>query len=129
MWAQWASALKKNTYALYLASRHPKVSALAKIMIVMVLAYALSPIDLIPDFIPVIGYLDDILLLPIGIWLAIRLIPQNIWLECQKAAQEQTRELPKNRLAAAIIIIIWLLLVVGFMVWLLPLMAGVNGTW
>ena len=67
-WKKWANALKKNTYALYLASRHQGVPLMAKAVIVIVVAYALSPIDLIPDFIPVLGYIDDLLLLPLGIW-------------------------------------------------------------
>ncbi len=100
-----------NTYALYLASIDPRVPWLAKAIIVMVVAYALSPIDLIPDFIPVIGYLDDFLLLPIGIWLAIRMIPEEVWKECQLSAQRAVIELPKNWRAGAIIIFIWLLLI------------------
>lgn len=113
-WKRRASELKKNTYALYLASRNPNVPLLAKIIIGVVIAYALSPIDLIPDFIPVLGYIDDLLLLPLGIWLAIKLIPGDIWRECQVLAREQVSELPSNRRAAAIIIIIWILIVIFF---------------
>ena len=89
-WKKWAYSLKKNTYALYLASKDPRVPTLAKIVIGVVVAYALSPIDLIPDFIPVIGYLDDLLLLPLGIWLAIRLMPQIVWKECQEIQGQYT---------------------------------------
>jgi uncharacterized membrane protein YkvA (DUF1232 family) len=106
-WKEWAASLKKNTYALYLASKNPGVPFLAKIIIAMVLAYALSPIDLIPDFIPIIGYLDDLLLLPIGIWIAIRLIPQAEWKACQIMAEEKVSELPRNYRAAIVIIVIW----------------------
>lgn len=113
-----AAELKKNTFALYLASKDPRVPLLAKMLIVIVVAYALSPIDLIPDFIPVIGYLDDMLLLPVGIWLAIRLIPEETWLSCQAAAKKQIADLPRNRQAALVIILIWLLLVLVIMLWL-----------
>lgn len=120
-WKHWVSELKKNTYALYLASRDSRVPIIAKIIIGLVVAYALSPIDLIPDFIPIIGYLDDLILLPLGIWLSIRLIPQVVWQECQALAVKQIAELPRSRGAAAAIIIIWLLAIAGFTLWLWPL--------
>ena len=120
LWKKWATALKKNTYALYLASRDPRVSILAKIVIGLVVAYALSPIDLIPDFIPIIGYLDDLILLPLGIWLSIRLIPQDVWQECQALAVEQLSELPRSRRAAVVIIIIWLLAMACLILWVWP---------
>lgn len=123
---KWARTLKKNTYALYLASKDPKVPLLAKILIGIVVAYALSPIDLIPDFIPVIGYLDDLLLLPIGIWLAIKMMPDEVWAECQHKAQQQTLKLPKNRRAAFIIVIIWLTAIVGFGLWFQTLINAVT---
>jgi uncharacterized membrane protein YkvA (DUF1232 family) len=118
-WSKWAAALKNNTYALYLASKDTRVPLLAKIILGLVLAYALSPIDLIPDFIPVIGYLDDLLLLPLGIWIAIRLVPRDVWQECQASALEQASDLPCNRRAAGIIILVWILAIAGFtyLVW------------
>ena len=112
-WKTWAKSLKNNIYALYLATRDPRVPWLAKLIIAVVLAYALSPIDLIPDFIPILGYLDDLVLLPLGIWLAIRLIPADIWQNCQAQATEQTMCLPRSRTAAAVIILIWLLVLLG----------------
>jgi len=127
-WKKWANALKKNTYALYLASRDQRVPWLAKIIIAVVVAYALSPIDLIPDFIPVIGYIDDLLLLPLGIWLAIRLIPKSVWQECQALAQKQMYDLPHNRRAAAIIIFIWLLVIISFVVWVWSYVGGTEST-
>lgn len=127
-WKKWASSLKKNTYALYLASKDPRVPTLAKIVIGVVVAYALSPIDLIPDFIPVIGYLDDLLLLPLGVWLAIRLIPQAVWKECQALAQEQALNMPHNRRAAIVIIIIWILALAVFMIWVWHFVSGVKST-
>lgn len=118
-WKKWAASLKNNTYALYLASKDTRVPLLAKIIIGLVVAYALSPIDLIPDFIPVIGYLDDFLLLPVGIWLAIRLIPPDVWKACQVEALEQVATLPGNHKAAAIIIIIWILVLVALVIFFL----------
>ena len=127
-WKKWVSALKQNTYALYLASRDPRVPILAKVVIGLVVAYALSPIDLIPDFIPLIGYLDDLILLPLGIWLSIRLIPQEVWRECQVLAAEQMSELPRNRRAALVIALIWFLAIVGFMLWLWPHICASKST-
>lgn len=126
-WKKWAYSLKKNTYALYLASKDPRVPVLAKIIIGAVVAYALSPIDLIPDFIPVIGYLDDLLLLPIGIWLAIRLVPKPVWKECQIMAAEQTMDVPRDRRAATVIIIIWVLAIAVFILWAWQFVIGVEG--
>ena len=122
-WKKWAAALKNNTYALYLASRDTRVPLPAKIIIGLVLAYALSPIDLIPDFIPVIGYLDDLVLLPLGIWLAIRFIPQGVWQECQVSAAEQMTELPANHRASVVIILIWIFAIVGFALWIWSLVS------
>jgi uncharacterized membrane protein YkvA (DUF1232 family) len=127
-WKKWASALKRNTVALYLAARDPRVPILTKIIIGLVVAYALSPIDLIPDFIPIIGYLDDLILLPLGIWLCIRLIPQVVWLECQTLAVKQMSALPRSRRAAAAIIIIWLLAISGFILWLWPFVSEIQST-
>lgn len=115
---RWAATLKNHTFALYLASKDSRVPFIIKLFIGMLVAYALSPIDLIPDFIPVIGYLDDLLLLPLGIWLVVRLIPRDIWEECQAKAKEQEFELNKNRTAAIIIVIIWILLFGVFAHWL-----------
>jgi len=84
---QWAKTLKSNTLALYLAARHPDTPWYAKAMAGLVAAYALSPIDLIPDFIPVLGYLDDMLLLPLGIWLTVRLVPKPVWAQCRERAE------------------------------------------
>lgn len=108
---QWAIALKHNVYALYLAYHHKDVPLMAKVVAVIVVAYALSPIDLIPDFIPVIGYLDDFLLVPLGIALAIWLIPEAVWKECQETAKASTLEtLPRSKAAAAVVIAIWILM-------------------
>lgn len=118
-WRAWANALKRNVHALYLAGRHPRVPLLSKVVIGLVVAYALSPIDLIPDFIPVLGYLDDLLLLPLGIWLAVRLIPGDVWRECQLQATAQQANLPHSRGTAVVIAAIWLLAAGWLLLWVL----------
>lgn len=125
-WKRWANKLKKNIYTLYLVSRDPKVPALPKIIIGMVVAYALSPVDLIPDFIPVIGYIDDLCLLPAGIWLAIRLVPPDVWRECQMLAQQQVFKLPRNRRVAAMIVINWFVAIVSFILWMQSFLSGIK---
>ena len=115
---KWAATLKSHIFALYLVSKDRRVPFIIKLFIGALVAYALSPIDLIPDFIPIIGYLDDLLLLPLGIWLVVRLIPRDVWEECKEKAKEQEFELNKNRTAAIIIIIIWILLFSVFTYWL-----------
>jgi uncharacterized membrane protein YkvA (DUF1232 family) len=108
---QKARELKKELFVLYMAVRDKRVGWLPKIVTGLVLAYALSPIDLIPDFIPVIGYLDDLILVPLGIKLAIRLIPKEILAEYRKKIEETPpAELPKTWGFAVFIIIIWLVL-------------------
>jgi uncharacterized membrane protein YkvA (DUF1232 family) len=108
-WKKWASVLKQDTYALYLASRDRRVPWAAKIVLIVVVAYALSPIDLIPDIIPVFGYLDDMILLPLGIALAIKLIPDEVWEECKAEARTRLKsDLPRSRTAAMVIVMIWL---------------------
>lgn len=117
-WQKWALALKQDTYALYLAGRDSRVPWAAKILLIVVVAYALSPIDLIPDFVPVLGFLDDMLLLPLGIALAIKLIPPEIWEECKEQARSRLASgLPRSRTAAFVIVVIWLA-ALGFLVWL-----------
>ena len=90
----------------------------AKIIIVLTVAYAMSPIDLIPDAIPIIGYLDDLLLVPIGVWLALRLIPDEVWLECREEARKHPLNLKENRTAAVVVVIIWLVAAALFSIWL-----------
>src|SRR5882672_9853477 len=90
-WRLRARALKLEVYALYLAYRDPRVPLPARILAACVAAYAFSPIDLIPDFIPVLGYLDDLILVPLGVWLALRMIPAPVMAECRaKAALAQS---------------------------------------
>jgi len=112
--------LKKEIKALYLASTRDDVPWYAKLVILMVVGYALSPIDLIPDFIPVLGYLDDIIILPIGIILAIRLIPRSIMDECREQSENIFKNgRPKNWVAASIIIFIWIIILTYILINLL----------
>ena len=115
---QWARALKRDTVALYLAARDPRVPWYAKIVAASVAAYALSPIDLIPDFIPVLGYLDDIILVPLGIALAIRLIPPALLEEHRAGASARIGQRPVSRIGALVIVTIWVVLASLFLVWL-----------
>jgi uncharacterized membrane protein YkvA (DUF1232 family) len=103
-----AKRLKTELSALALAARDPRVPWYAKLLAVIVLAYAFSPIDLIPDFIPVLGYLDDLLLLPLGIWLVLRLIPDPVMADCRVQATANSGYKPQNWVVAAVIVAIWI---------------------
>ncbi len=108
-WKQRARQLKAETYALYLAYRDPHTPWYARIFAAIVAGYAFSPIDLIPDFIPVLGYLDDLVLVPFGIWLALKLIPPEVMAESRDKAQEVLANgKPISRAAAVVIVAIWL---------------------
>jgi uncharacterized membrane protein YkvA (DUF1232 family) len=110
-WKERVRQLKAETYALYLAYRDPRMPWYARLLAVCVVGYAFSPIDLIPDFIPVLGYLDDLVLVPLGIALTIRLVPNELMQECrERARSEMASGRPVSRMAAAIIVCIWLLL-------------------
>jgi len=116
-WKERAKNLKSQLYALYLAYRDPRVPWYAKAFAAMVLAYSLSPIDLIPDFIPVLGYLDDIVLIPLGIVLAIKMIPEEIMEECRgKAAVVLSSGEVKTWPATLLIVGIWLVFL-AIVVW------------
>ena len=109
LWKQRARTLKTEVYALYLAYRDPRTPWHARLLAGIVVAYAFSPIDLIPDFIPVLGYLDDLLLVPLGVWLALKLIPPEVLAESRLKAQEALAAgKPVNWAAAAVIILLWL---------------------
>ena len=120
-WKQRARQLKTELYALYLAYRDPRVSWPARIFAACVVAYAFSPIDLIPDPIPVLGCLDDLVLIPLGIALARRMIPADVLAECRERARVEIATRPVNRVAAGVIIAVWLLLAAPALVWLLDL--------
>jgi len=104
-----ARQLRRSITALYLAARHPRTPWYAKVLAVAVCGYAFSPIDLIPDPIPVLGYLDDLLLLPVGVWLTVQLIPPSIWAECQAQAKQVEVSGPRSWIAAIVIVLVWLL--------------------
>jgi len=113
-WKARARHLKRETYALYLAYRDPRTPWYAKVFSALVVGYAFSPIDLIPDPIPVLGYLDDLILIPLGIALALKMIPPIVMDDCREQARltmEQGK--PTNWAAAAAIIAIWLLVATG----------------
>ncbi len=100
--------MKQETFAIYLASKDPRVAWYAKLLAVCVVAYLFSPIDLIPDFIPIIGYLDDLILVPLGIWLVLKMIPPEVLQECREKAQIVTdKNKPTNWIAAGVILAIW----------------------
>jgi uncharacterized membrane protein YkvA (DUF1232 family) len=106
-WKQWARVIRRDAHALFLASLDPRVPWYTKAIGLAVAAYALSPIDLIPDFVPVIGYLDDLIIVPIGIALVVSMIPAPIMAE-HRALAEATQDRPVSRAGAAIIGLVWL---------------------
>lgn len=101
----WARRLKRDVIALWIAARDPRTPLAAKLVAAAVAAYALSPIDLVPDVIPVLGLLDDLLIVPLGILLAIRLIPGPLMQEFRLTASQTPR--PKSRIGAAVIVSLW----------------------
>jgi uncharacterized membrane protein YkvA (DUF1232 family) len=113
--------LATNLLALWKLFRHPETPGLAKLVAVLVLAYALSPIDLIPDFIPVLGLLDDVILVPLGIALAIKLTPRHLWLARLAEAETSADQLPRLLWGAAIVLLVWLLIVLLLAWWLVSL--------
>lgn len=117
----WAKRVKRDGITLWFAGKNPKTPWYAKALGVFVVAYALSPIDLIPDFIPVLGYVDDVLLLPGLIWLTIRLLPSEVLRECRDQADEWIRikgSKPTSRAGAALIVALWLAMAAGAWFWL-----------
>jgi uncharacterized membrane protein YkvA (DUF1232 family) len=115
--------LNLELFAIQLACRDPRMPWYAKVLAICVVGYALSPIDLIPDFIPIIGYLDDLIIVPLGMMLVLRMIPSVVMAECRVKAQSAT--LPsnsKNWIAAVIILIIWILIAVLSIRLLMPLL-------
>jgi uncharacterized membrane protein YkvA (DUF1232 family) len=109
-----ARVIKQDTYALYFAYRDPRVPWYAKVVAALVVAYAFSPIDLIPDFVPVLGYLDDVILVPLGIALAVRMIPADVMAEARESARAHlSQRRPVNWAAAVIIILVWIAVLLG----------------
>jgi uncharacterized membrane protein YkvA (DUF1232 family) len=117
----WARTLKRDVHAIYLAARSPRVPWHVKIIAIAVAGYALSPVDLIPDFIPVLGYVDDLIIVPLGVWLVLSLIPEEVMAEYRAIADEAATR-PRSNVAAITIIAIWILGVatlgwIGFAHW------------
>ncbi len=115
---EWAQRLKRDVVALWFCTRHPRTPFAAKALAAAVVAYAFSPIDLIPDFIPVLGYLDDLVLLPIGVWLVLKLVPPDVMAECRGQAArwlDEKNARPPSYLGAAFIVALWL--AVLFLAW------------
>jgi uncharacterized membrane protein YkvA (DUF1232 family) len=108
----FAARLKREIVTLYFVGRDPRTPRSVKLLIALVVAYALSPIDLIPDFIPVLGYVDDLILLPLGIWLAIRLTPPEIFQAARAKAALAEQRLPRDWRAAAVVVLLWLAAVI-----------------
>jgi uncharacterized membrane protein YkvA (DUF1232 family) len=119
---EWARYLKREVVVLWICTRHPRTPWLAKALALTLVGYALSPIDLIPDFIPVLGYLDDLVIVPLGVWLVLKLVPEDVMAECRAEADlriEEWRSVPRSRLAAAVIVVLWLsaLALLGWLGW------------
>ena len=113
----WARLIKRDVLALWIAARDPRTPVMAKIIAAAVAAYALSPIDLIPDFIPILGLLDDAILLPLGILLAVQLIPPDLMAQYRESATELSQR-PTSRAGLAIVAAIWLAAVIATASWL-----------
>ena len=111
----WAARLRRDVVALWLAARDPRTPLHARVLAGVVAAYALSPVDLIPDFIPVLGYLDDLLIVPAGIWLALRWVPAPLMAEFRARAASRAR--PRSYVAAFLIVVLWLA-AAGLILWL-----------
>jgi len=106
----WAAALKREVMTLWFACRDPRTPWYAKVLTILIVAYALSPIDLIPDFIPVLGYLDELILLPAGIYLVLKLVPAEALADARARAQawvDSRKPKPRNWIAAAVIVLVW----------------------
>jgi uncharacterized membrane protein YkvA (DUF1232 family) len=109
-WKRRARRLKAETYTLYLAYRHPRTPWYAKVFVALIVGYVFSPIDPIPDFIPVIGLLDELVVVPIGVIVARKMIPEDVFAECREKAREAAKgEKPVSKVAAVVVVAVWLL--------------------
>ncbi|MFO1321807.1 MAG: DUF1232 domain-containing protein [Burkholderiales bacterium] len=115
MWRRlidWAQALRRNGMTLWFASRDPETPVIAKLLALLIAAYALSPVDLIPDFIPILGYLDEVILLPLAIALCLKLLPQAVTSRARESAETwfaEKRAKPKSLFGAGLIVGLWIL--------------------
>ncbi|WP_066063031.1 YkvA family protein [Neobacillus soli] len=112
-----AKKIKQDLFILVEAYKHPNTPLYVKLLAIIIVAYAFSPIDLIPDFIPVLGYLDDIILIPLGITLVLKLIPKDVIQECSEVAEKSSMLKKKNWVAGTIIILLW----VGMFSWIISI--------
>ena len=106
----WAKSLRRDVMTLWFVLKHPDTPWLARALAAILTAYALSPIDLIPDFIPVLGYLDDLIIVPLGIWLLLKIIPEQVLMECRNQADEwfrQDQQKPRSWVGLVIILGLW----------------------
>jgi len=117
LWRTWALALKADVLAVFIAARDPRAPWGPRLLALAVAAYALSPIDLIPDFIPVLGLLDDLILVPLGLWLVVRWMPADVMADARARALVIAAR-PKSWVAAAFFVIVWLLLAAALIVWI-----------
>ncbi len=116
---QFARKFKNEVYAVYLATKDSRTPWYAKVLAGIVVAYAFSPLDLIPDPIPILGYLDDLVFVPFGIWCILKLIPPQVMVDCRKQAESiRTQGKPKNWWAAGIVVLIWITIGVLIVFWL-----------
>jgi len=119
---KWAHSINRDVLAVYFAARDPSTPLFIRILALITAGYALSPIDLIPDFIPIIGYLDDLILVPLGLLLVIRLLPDPILAAARQKANDVI-ERPSSRTAAIVILCIWSVILVVISIWMIQLMS------
>ncbi|MEV5114727.1 YkvA family protein [Peribacillus frigoritolerans] len=119
----WARSLKRQIFILYFACKDERVPWHAKVFTACVVAYAFSPIDIIPDFIPILGYLDDVILVPIGIMIALKMIPKSVLTDCEVKAEEMMKKgKPKNWIVGSLIVMIWVLIIIWAIIYIYRLM-------
>lgn len=119
----WARGLKRQIFILYFACKDERVPWHAKAFTACVVAYAFSPIDIIPDFIPILGYLDDVILVPIGIMIALKMIPKSVLTDCEVKAEEMMKNgKPKNWIVGSLIVMIWVLIIIWAIIYIYRLM-------
>ncbi|QNK48946.1 DUF1232 domain-containing protein [Brevibacterium sp. PAMC23299] len=119
----WARGLKRQIFILYFACKDERVPWHAKVFTACVVAYAFSPIDLIPDFIPILGYLDDVILVPIGIMIALKMIPKSVLTDCEVKAEEMMKKgKPKNWIVGSLIVMIWVFIIIWAIIYIYRLM-------
>jgi uncharacterized membrane protein YkvA (DUF1232 family) len=121
-WKKWARRLKTETYALYFAYQDPRVPWYAKFLTAFVVAHTFSPIDLIPDFIPVLGYLDDLIITPLGLALVLKMIPKEVMIEARRKAEMSNEKIDRaSRVGLIIVVCIWLLVALLLFMWILSI--------